>query len=137
MGKTIKKLSAFFLAMVIIAGYVDPTNNGYAAAASASGSASIRYKTMFSDADGKTTVNLKITGTTGSYNRTVPNDIVVICDDSGSMSINNKVGTLKGAVTQCLTKVSLVQHRIGLVSFGDKVFINKSFTTDKSHITTI
>lgn len=131
MNRWIKRMSAVLLSFVIILGNVLPSVSVYAAGASASGVAYMSRDFVFAG-NGRGTVNLSITGHPASVNKTIPNDVVIIGDCSGSMS-GAKIEALRNAIREFSGKINLSKHRIGVVAFATGTQ-KLDFTTDKSAI---
>lgn len=84
------------------------------------------------------TVKLQVTGKEGtitstSVDKIIPTDIVLVIDQSGSMSGTN-MGALKPAAVNFLNKIDFSKHRVGIVGYSDKIATKQDFTMDKNEL---
>ena len=80
---------------------------------------------------GEANVNIDIKGVSSS-SKVVPTDIVLMLDQSGSMS--GKIESLKLAVNNFIDTVDMTSHRVSIVPFSDSVTSYVPFTTNKSQL---
>jgi uncharacterized protein YegL len=66
------------------------------------------------------TVTLRVKGTP-PVNVVKPNDIILIIDRSGSMTIENRISAAKNAAKEFIDLIDLSVHRVGVVDFSSDV----------------
>jgi uncharacterized protein YegL len=84
-------------------------------------------------------VTLNIQGTP-PLNIVKPNDVVLVLDKSGSMTIDNRINAAKDAAKGFVDLMDLNQHRVGVIGFSDyagKYNLNSDAIATKSYIDTI
>jgi uncharacterized protein YegL len=84
-------------------------------------------------------VTLNIQGTP-PLNIVKPNDVVLIIDKSGSMTIDNRIHAAKDAAKGFVDLMDLTQHQVGIIDFSDsakKFNLNTDAASTKSYINTI
>lgn len=127
MRNSVKKVIAFIVTLCICLTCMPVTNASAAAEASVTLNNDVSETSIYTDQTVE--VNIRVRGIPGTIN-VIPTDVVLILDQSGSMS-GTKIETLKNAAINFIKSVDYNYHRVGLISYGSSVTNNISFTTDE------
>lgn len=114
MKSYLKKLAAFFTSLCVLISCFGTGIPVFAAADMVKASVTAD-SFVYEDTTAKVTVSLEGIPYGG---KTVPTDVVLIIDRSGSMS--GKLDAMKSAAKSFVSKVDLKTHRIGVVSYGSE-----------------
>ena len=140
-----KKILSFLLAAAVVLGAVVPASLAYAQepgsgdGGAVDNSGVVTSKTVTANKDGSYTITMEAhtTGTVISSEKAVPVDVVLVLDQSGSMSDSfgntNRQSAMKTAVTNFIDSVgeqytAEADHRLALVEFDSNARILKDWT---------